>query len=226
MNVELGPTGLIRQIAATGTPAVRAGSDVLIAHIQSQTKLKFGLYGLASVFVVASALLVVFAPENREATSSIVAAALFVVAVGCAGFGTFAIKTPLVSAQAGAELAQPAAKQAPPVAPAAAAPVPVAAAPRAAGLGSPVPSPHDTGDEPTRCYARPPESGPHRPIKAPAPVAARAPIAKPSAPARAHAPGAKGPPLEASLASMATPEHWATMNAPRGATPTKMADES
>jgi hypothetical protein len=65
--------------------------------------LKFGLYALASLFLIVAAFLVVFAPEGREAVSSIVAVALFVVAVGCAGFGAFAIKTPLVTAQAGTD---------------------------------------------------------------------------------------------------------------------------
>ena len=103
MDVQLGPTGLIRALAASGAEAVRAGADVLNAQIKSQTKLKFGLYGLAALFLIVAAVLVVFAPEGREAVSSIVAVALFVVAVGCAGFGAFAIRTPLVTAEAGTD---------------------------------------------------------------------------------------------------------------------------
>jgi hypothetical protein len=103
MDVQLGPTGLIRTVVATGAEAIRASAAVLNAHIQSQTKLKFGLYALASLFLIVAAFLVVFAPEGREGVSSIVAVALFVVAAGCAGFGTFAVKTPLVSAEAGTD---------------------------------------------------------------------------------------------------------------------------
>jgi predicted RND superfamily exporter protein len=90
MDVQL-PT--IR-VVARGAEAIRAGASVLNAQIQSQTKLKFGLYALASLCLIVAALLVVFAPDGRETISSIVAVALFVVAVGCAGFGAFAIKTP------------------------------------------------------------------------------------------------------------------------------------
>lgn len=101
MRVELGPSGLINRVAASGTEAVRAGADVLNAQIRSQNQLKLGLYALSALFVIVAALLVVLAPEGREAVSSIIATGLFVLAVGSAGFSTFAIKTPLVSAQAG-----------------------------------------------------------------------------------------------------------------------------
>jgi hypothetical protein len=108
MEVKLGPTGLISALGASGAEAVRAGASVLNAQIQSQTKLKFGLYALASVFLIVAALLVVFAPDGRQTISSIVAVALFVVAVGCAGFGAFAIKTPFVAAEAGMDTSRPA----------------------------------------------------------------------------------------------------------------------
>ena len=108
MDVQLGPTGLIRAVTASGAEAVRAGAGVITQHIKSQTRLKFGLYLLASLFVIVAAFLVVFAPDGRETVSSIIAVALFVVAVGCAGFGTFAIKTPVVSAEAGTDASRPA----------------------------------------------------------------------------------------------------------------------
>jgi len=162
MDARLGPTGLIQTITTTGAEGVRAGTEVLIAQIQSQTKLKFGLYALASVFVITSALLAVFAPENREVASSIVAGALFVVAVGCAGFGTFAFKTPLVSAQAGTEAAQAAAaKQARPVQPA-------PAAPRVPGPTQVRSGPPDTAHA-TLAGALPPDKA-RRPAKAALPL--------------------------------------------------------
>jgi hypothetical protein len=114
MFVELGPTGLVRRVATNGAEAVRAGAGLINQHIRSQTQLRFGLYALASLFVIVAALLVVFAPDGREAVSSIVAVALFVVAVGCAGFGTFAIKTPVVSAEAGIDVQRPANDHPPP----------------------------------------------------------------------------------------------------------------
>jgi hypothetical protein len=101
MDVRIEPNGGIRTIV-TGSEGVKAGAAVLDAHIRSQVKLKFGLYILGALFVVVAALLVVFAPDGRETVSSIIAIAMFVLAVGCAGFGTFAIKTPVISAQAGA----------------------------------------------------------------------------------------------------------------------------
>jgi len=92
-----------RRIRATasGIEAVHAGAAVLDTHIRSQAKLKFGLYALASFFVVVAAALVVFSPDGREMISSIVAIALLAIAVGCAGFSAFAIKVPLLSAKAG-----------------------------------------------------------------------------------------------------------------------------
>jgi protein-S-isoprenylcysteine O-methyltransferase Ste14 len=101
MDVQLGPTGLIRAVTTSGALAVNAGARVVTQHIRSQTRLKFGLYALAALFVVVAAFLVVFAPDGRQTISSIVAVALVVLAVGCAGFGTFAIKTAAVSVEAG-----------------------------------------------------------------------------------------------------------------------------
>jgi hypothetical protein len=65
MEVGLGPTGLFRTVTATGAAAVRASAGVITTHIQSQMWLRFGLYALASLFVVVAAFLVVFAPDGR-----------------------------------------------------------------------------------------------------------------------------------------------------------------
>jgi hypothetical protein len=108
MEVQLGPTGLIRDVTASGAEAVRASADVVIQQIRSQMRLKFGLYALASLFVIMAGLLVALAPDGRETTSSILAAALLAIAVGCAGFGNFAIETPVVSVEAGTNASPPA----------------------------------------------------------------------------------------------------------------------
>jgi hypothetical protein len=86
---------------AEGVEAIEAQVQVINAHIRSQTLLKFGLYGLAAFFVIVASVLVVFAPAGRETVTTIIAIALFAVAVGSAGFGTFAVKAPGVSVQAG-----------------------------------------------------------------------------------------------------------------------------
>ncbi len=101
MQADFEPNGKI-STRASGREAVAATSQVLQLHIRSQMVLRLGLYVLATVFVVVAALLVVFGPSGRETETKIVGLSLFVLAVGCAGFGTFAIKTPLISASAGA----------------------------------------------------------------------------------------------------------------------------
>jgi hypothetical protein len=90
---------------ASGELAIRAQADILLAHMRSRLIIRLSLYGLASLFVIVAALLVVFAPSGRETATAIVAFALFAVAIGAAGFGTFAIKTPLGSAEGGQQLA-------------------------------------------------------------------------------------------------------------------------
>jgi hypothetical protein len=87
--------------SAKGEEGVKAQTAVLIAHIQARVVIKLGLYVLAGIFVIVASLLVVFAPSGRETATEIIAAALFALAAGAAGFSTFAIKTPLVSAEAG-----------------------------------------------------------------------------------------------------------------------------
>jgi hypothetical protein len=86
---------------STNSRTSLAHAEVVSQYIKSQTWIKFGLYGLAAFFVCIASLLVVFAPEGRETAAGIVACALFVLAVGAAGFSSFAFKTPFMSAQAG-----------------------------------------------------------------------------------------------------------------------------
>jgi len=88
--------------SASGSEAVKAQALVIAEHIRSQLIMRLGLYGLAAIFVTTASLLVVFAPDGRETVTVIIAIALFALAVGAAGFGTFSIKTPIVSADAGA----------------------------------------------------------------------------------------------------------------------------
>jgi hypothetical protein len=102
MDIRIESNGSIIA-SASGLEAIHAGTAVLNAHIRSQARLKFGLYALASLFVIASSTLVVFSPAGRETISYIISFALFAVAVGCAGFSTFAIKTPVLSARAKSE---------------------------------------------------------------------------------------------------------------------------
>lgn len=85
---------------ASGEQAVNAQAQVLIAHMRARLFMRLGLYGLAALFVLTAAALIVFAPDGRETGTTIVAMALFALAAGAAGFGTFAIKTPLLTAEA------------------------------------------------------------------------------------------------------------------------------
>jgi hypothetical protein len=98
MDVRVDKRGI--HAIASGAEAVKAGASVLSAYIHSQTVLKVGLYLLAGFFLVGAAVLVVFAPAGREGVTTIIAIALFAVAVGCAGFSTFGIKAPGFSANA------------------------------------------------------------------------------------------------------------------------------
>lgn len=100
MEANFGPDGKITKIKTSGQEAVRIGGTLISEQIRSLTKLKMGLYFLAASFVLVASLLIVFAPEGRENASSLVAVALIAVALGSAGFGAFALKTPIVSAKA------------------------------------------------------------------------------------------------------------------------------
>jgi hypothetical protein len=100
MEVKLDNLGNI-EASAEGLEAVRAQAAVLTAYIRSQFLLRLALYCLAAVFVLVAAGLVVFAPAGREAPTTVIGLALFAIAAGCAGFGTFAIKLPGMSAAAG-----------------------------------------------------------------------------------------------------------------------------
>jgi len=94
-------SGNIRSLDAVGDQVAPAALEVIRTQIESQTKLRLGLYVLAAFLTVTAAPLAVFAPADRQLLAAIVAVALVVIAAGCAGYGTFAIKTPLVSASAG-----------------------------------------------------------------------------------------------------------------------------
>jgi len=73
---------------AVGESAVTTQGEVFSAHIASQTRIRIALYVLAGVFVITSALLVVFAPPGRENLTLAIGAALVLLAAGIAGFGT------------------------------------------------------------------------------------------------------------------------------------------
>lgn len=88
---------------ASGREAVLGQIEILLAITRHALILRLGLYALAAIFVVVSAILVVFAPAGRQVETTLVAIALLAVAAGAAGFGTFAIKTPVAAVEAGAE---------------------------------------------------------------------------------------------------------------------------
>ena len=73
------------------------------AYISSRTKTKIALYIMSSIFLAASCLLVVFAPDGREITTNIIAISLFALALGIAGFSFFRLKIPLIAVEAGNE---------------------------------------------------------------------------------------------------------------------------
>ena len=75
MLAEVGTNGVIRRLSAIRIDAVRASTTVMLAHIQSQTKLKFGLYALASLFLAVAEFLVVFARMNEMAAAGAPASA-------------------------------------------------------------------------------------------------------------------------------------------------------
>jgi hypothetical protein len=73
---------------AEGDAAVAIQGQIFAAHMASQTRIRISLYILAGVFVVTSALLVVFAPPDRENLTFAIGAALVLLAAGIAGFST------------------------------------------------------------------------------------------------------------------------------------------
>jgi hypothetical protein len=100
LEIQIEPDGQIYAMGS-GPEAVQASAAILDAHIRTQAVLKLGLYGLAALFGIMSAALVVITPDGREALCALLSTASFAIAVGCAGFGAFAIKMPLLSAKAG-----------------------------------------------------------------------------------------------------------------------------
>lgn len=100
MDASFGTNGLLEVLKTSGPGAVNAGANLIAQQIRSQFRLKLGLYVLATIFLVSAAALVVFAPDGRQTLSAIIAVALVALALGCAGFGTFRIKSPLISLDA------------------------------------------------------------------------------------------------------------------------------
>jgi hypothetical protein len=89
------------RVNARGPGAVEAMAWVLQSQIIGQTIRACALYVLAAVFAVIASLLVAFSPDGRETAFNIIAVALVVIAAASAGFGTFAINMPGISAQGG-----------------------------------------------------------------------------------------------------------------------------
>jgi hypothetical protein len=100
MTAQVRLTDKVIHSIANGTSAVRFQRDILLAYMRGRLIMRLGLYVLATVFVAVAAFLIVFAPNGKETASTIVAISLLAVALGAAGFGTFAIKAPLVSVEA------------------------------------------------------------------------------------------------------------------------------
>jgi hypothetical protein len=92
--------GNLRELTAEGDHGITKISEVAQAYIRSRMLMEFGLFALSALFLVVSALLAVFAPTGRETISSIIAAALLVVAIGSAGFTAFKFKIPLINVEA------------------------------------------------------------------------------------------------------------------------------
>jgi hypothetical protein len=99
MHVKMDDNGNVN-MDAYGDNAVSRQAEILQAHIRAKTIEKLGLYLLAALLMIAAALMVVFAPNGREATSGIIAFALVLVAGGAAGYGKFSVKVPGISADA------------------------------------------------------------------------------------------------------------------------------
>jgi hypothetical protein len=80
--------------------ATMAALPLAAARIQSYQTMRLGLYILAAIFAITSAVIIIFAPNGREIATGIVTVALCVLAAGCAGYGTFGLKTPVASLEA------------------------------------------------------------------------------------------------------------------------------
>jgi hypothetical protein len=75
--------------------ATLAALPLAAARIQSFQTMRLGLYILAAIFALASTTIIIFAPPGREVATGIVTVALCILAAGCAGYGTFGLKTPI-----------------------------------------------------------------------------------------------------------------------------------
>ena len=100
MDCKIDDDGNI-ELRASGNIAVQEGGAVLAAHIRARHWQKLSLYIVAVIFILAASLLVVFAPSGREMQTNIIAFSLVIVALGSAGFATFAFKTQDVHIRAG-----------------------------------------------------------------------------------------------------------------------------
>jgi hypothetical protein len=80
---------------------VDAHSRIVTAHIQSQSRIRIGLYCLSAFFMLAACFLAVFAPSGREVTTTIIAAALLLLSAGTAGFTFLRMKTVGIDISAG-----------------------------------------------------------------------------------------------------------------------------
>lgn len=72
-----------------------------IVYIRAQLVKQIVFYGVATIFILAGCFLIAFAPQGREQVTSIIAAALFALAIGLGGFSYFKLKAPFVSAEVG-----------------------------------------------------------------------------------------------------------------------------
>ena len=72
---------MLRELQLPIVYGIEEQAQLFAAHIRSRLIMRLGLCGLAALFVVVATLLVVSAPDGREMATSIIAAALFALAV-------------------------------------------------------------------------------------------------------------------------------------------------
>ncbi len=79
-----------------------AQAQIISSYIRAQLVKQIVFYGVATIFILAGCFLIAFAPSGREQVTTIIAAALFALAIGLGGFSYFKLKAPFVSAEVGA----------------------------------------------------------------------------------------------------------------------------
>jgi hypothetical protein len=77
---------------AAGSEAMDVQERIVKYHEKMLTIRMISCYAISTVFALIGAILILFAPAHREIAANIVAAALFVSAVGIAGFTHFKAK--------------------------------------------------------------------------------------------------------------------------------------